>query len=151
MLFCSSCGFITTSVSRQVSLQYIDMCSKERRHILIIYRVAQKSLYNVWPAVARNICIGALLFFDGQRCNNTRKICCQHFPKPAYFYLKLRKPMFVFTFTTNICISAVAFSVHRIPCILLVLSFSTWVHKHENSKHGLWFVGYSRSLGTTDY
>ena len=45
------------------------------------YRVGQKSLGALWPAVARNIYIGPLQFFDGPRCINTWKIrfCCQNF------------------------------------------------------------------------
>ena len=36
-----------------------------------LYRVAQKSRCALWPTVARNVSIGALLFFNGYRCNNT--------------------------------------------------------------------------------
>ena len=34
----------------------------ERVQYVTAYKVAQKSLYALWPAVDKNICIGALLF-----------------------------------------------------------------------------------------
>ena len=111
-----------------------------------IYRVvAQKSRCALWPTVARNISIGAPLFFDGDLCNNTWKIrfCSQNFP--ACFYLKSRKPAFscFFAFATNICISRSVFYGLTIflVCLHHWIEYYSTVPKPEIAKLWLRFVG----------
>ena len=62
---------------------------------------------SLWPTVARNISVGALLFFDVHRCNNTCIFSFQTEENPPF---SLQHEYLCFR---------VAFSVQRIPCILL--------------------------------
>ena len=109
--------------------------------------MAQKSLYNVWPTVARNIYIGALQFVDGHICNNTWKIrfCCQNFHNLHIFIQNLNNPFFhvFFSLLPRISVFKGLFYVFTNFLVRLHhwIDYYYTVPKPENAKLWLRFVG----------